>query len=354
MVGIRVAILWTRWSGYMEACYRELASRPSVEIFVCMQKESGAAPFDPSRFSQKPNLLMYDERPDAASLKEQLRSFQPDIVLICSWNIPEYRQAARLSSGRSVRVLGMDNQWHGTAKQILGILAFRTAWRGLYDIALVSGPRQYAFARLLGFRNGRIYLGNYSCDVELFSRVSHQAIARRWLYVGRSAPEKGLDVLISAYRQYRSTVTDPWPLTLVGLREAIEGEPGVECVGFVQPEDLPSVFGQATALILPSRFEPHGVIVQEAAAAGLVIICSDAVGAGDVFVRPGLNGMIFETGSVSGLAEALVEIHGWDAADLSEASTTSRSVALQFTPQGWASTLLALARSGCQWNRRKS
>jgi len=131
---------------------------------------------------------------------------------------------------------------------------------------------------------------------------------------------------------------------LVGLREAIEREPGVECVGFIQPEDLPGVFGQATALILPSRFEPHGVIVQEAAATGLAIICSDAVGAGDLFVRSGLNGMIFETGSVSGLAEALVEMHGWDAADLTEASMTSRSLALQFTPRGWASTLLALAR----------
>jgi glycosyltransferase involved in cell wall biosynthesis len=329
----------------MEACYRELASTPSVEILVCMQKESGAAPFDPSRFSQKPNLLMYDERPDAEELKQQLASFQPDIVLICSWNIPEYREVARVSSRRSVRVLGMDNQWHGTAKQILGIFAFRTIWRGLYDVALVSGARQYAFARLLGFRHGRIHLGNYSCDVELFSRVTHRAVARRWLYVGRSAPEKGLDILIAAYRQYRSTIKDPWPLMLVGLGEAIEREPGVECVGFVQPEDLPSVFGQATALILPSRFEPHGVIVQEAAAAGLAIICSDAVGAGDLFVRPGLNGVVFGTASVSDLARALIEIHGWDATDLSEASATSRNLALQFTPRGWTSTLLSLART---------
>jgi glycosyltransferase involved in cell wall biosynthesis len=344
MVDIRVAILWTRWSGYMEACYRELASTPSVEIFVCMQKESGSAPFDPARFSQKPNLLMYDERPDAVALRRQLNSFQPDIVLICSWNIPEYRQVARLSAGRSVRVLGMDNQWRGTAKQILGILAFRTIWRRLYDVALVSGPRQYAFARLLGFGNDKIHLGNYSCDVELFSRVTNQAVAKRWLYVGRNAPEKGLDILIGAYKQYRSTVTDPWPLMLVGLHQAIEREPGVECVGFVQPEDLPRIFGQATALILPSRFEPHGVIVQEAAAAGLAIICSDEVGAGDLFVRPGLNGIVCATASVSDLAKGLIEVHGWDSADLSEASATSRNLALQFTPRGWASTLLTLAR----------
>ena len=248
----------------------------------------------------------------------------------------------------------MDNQWRRTAKQIVGVLVFRTMWRNLFDAAFVPGPRQYAFARLLGFGDDRIHLGYYSCDVDLFSGVTPQAVTKRWLYVGRSAPEKGLDILIPAYRRYRSAVTDPWPLMLVGLREAVEHEPGVECVGFVQPEDLPTVFGQATALVLPSRFEPYGVVVQEAAAAELAIVCSDAVGAGDVFVRSSLNGVVCATASISALAEGLIEIHRWDAADLSEASTMSRSLALQYTPRGWANTLLNLANSSCQRRRWKS
>jgi glycosyltransferase involved in cell wall biosynthesis len=345
-VTTRVAILWTRWSGYMEACYRDLASRTSVELFACIERENKLAPFDPSRFTSKPRLLMYDNgRPDAVLLEQQLESFKPDLILICSWHIAAYRHVAKRFAGRAVRVLAMDNQWRGTATQFLGILAFRTIWRDLYDAALVSGPRQYAFARLLGFRDGRIHLGNYSCDVELFSRAERRDITKRWLYVGRNAPEKGLDILMEAYKRYRSSVADPWALRLVGLHEPIDAEPGVESAGFIQPEDLPGIFEQATALVLPSRFEPHGVIVQEAAAAGLVIVCSDEVGAGDVFVRQGLNGVVFTTSSASNLTEALVAVHGWDAAHLASASATSRSLAQQFTPKAWSSTILALACS---------
>jgi glycosyltransferase involved in cell wall biosynthesis len=341
----RVAILWAHWSGYMEACHRELVSRPSVETFVCMQKESGAAPFDPDRFSQKPNVLVYDKRPDATVLRQRLSAFAPNVVLIVSWNVPEYRQVARLSSGKCIRVVGMDNQWHGTSKQILGIVAFRTIWRDLYDVAMVPGPRVYAFARLLGFPDAAIRLGLYSCDVERFSKVVAQDNQRRWLFIGRDIPAKGLDLLLAAYRQYRSTVADPWPLLIVGAHEGQHDQEGIEYAGFVQPNELASVFGQATTLILPSRFEPHGVVVQEAAAAGLSLVCSDAVGAGDVFVRRGLNGMVFETGSSAALVRALVDIHGWSADRLREASIVSRQLAAQFTPRTWADTLLTLARS---------
>jgi glycosyltransferase involved in cell wall biosynthesis len=344
-MGIRIAILWTTWSGYMEACYRELVSRPSVETFVCMQRESKSAPFDPNRFSQKPNLLVYDEQPDAIALRERLSAFEPNVVLICSWHIPGYRQVARLSSGRSVRVLGMDNQWCGSPKQFLGILAFRTIWRDFYDVALVPGPRQYAFARMLGFADEAIRLGLYSCDVESFSRVVPRDEQRRWLFIGRDIPEKGLDLLFAAYHQYRSTVADPWPLVIVGAHEGQHDQEGIEYAGFVQPNALASVFGRTTALILPSRFEPHGVVIQEAAAAGLSLVCSQAVGAGDAFVRRGLNGMVFETGSSAALARALVEIHGWSPDRLREASIVSRQLAAQFTPRTWASTLVELAQS---------
>ena len=41
------------------------------------------------------------------------------------------------------------------------------------------------------------------------------------------------------------------------------------------------------AFVLPSRKEPWGVVVQEAAAARMPVICSDSVGAGDHLVRHG-------------------------------------------------------------------
>jgi len=240
----------------------------------------------------------------------------------------------------------MDNQWRGTAKQILGVLAFRTMWRDLYDVSFVTGPRQYAFSRLMGFPVKAIRIGLYTCDVESFLSVGRGDTHRRWLFIGRNVPEKGLDLLLAAYCQYRTAVPDPWPLLVVGAGERPPEEKGIEYAGFVQPTELASVFARTTTMILPSRFEPHGVVVHEAAAAGLSLVCSEEVGAGDTFIRRGLNGIVVENGSIGKLAGALVDIHGWSPGRLREASILSRQLAAQFTPRMWASTLVELVQAG--------
>ena len=59
------------------------------------------------------------------------------------------------------------------------------------------------------------------------------------------------------------------------------------------------------AFVLPSRKEPWGVVVQEAAAARMPVICSNAVGAGDHLVEDGESGFVFESGNAEELAGKL-------------------------------------------------
>jgi glycosyltransferase involved in cell wall biosynthesis len=63
-------------------------------------------------------------------------------------------------------------------------------------------------------------------------------------------------------------------------------------MGFVQVQELPSFFNRYRCLILPSVFEPWGVVVHESVSCGLAVITSVACGAGAVFVRHGYNGFI--------------------------------------------------------------
>ena len=52
---------------------------------------------------------------------------------------------------------------------------------------------------------------------------------------------------------------------------------------------------QAHLLALPSRYEPHGIVVGEALAAGTPVLASDVVGAACGLVRNGENGAIFRS-----------------------------------------------------------
>jgi glycosyltransferase involved in cell wall biosynthesis len=62
------------------------------------------------------------------------------------------------------------------------------------------------------------------------------------------------------------------------------------------------------ALILPSRDEPWGLVVNEAMTCGVPIIASDICGCVDDLVFHGRNGYIFPVNDIEKLAEAMLAI----------------------------------------------
>src|SRR5205807_6975633 len=57
--------------------------------------------------------------------------------------------------------------------------------------------------------------------------------------------------------------------------------------GYIPYEDLPNYYHDADVFIHAGIREPWGVSVQEAMAAGLVVLCSEAVGAGELLANSG-------------------------------------------------------------------
>jgi len=62
--------------------------------------------------------------------------------------------------------------------------------------------------------------------------------------------------------------------------------------------------------VLPSAFEPWGLVINEVMNAGRAVVVSDQVGCGPDLVRPGENGAVFPAGDVAGLRQALVDLVG--------------------------------------------
>ena len=134
------------------------------------------------------------------------------------------------------------------------------------------------------------------------------------LFVGTLMMRKGVDLLFEAYFDVCKDRTDT-ALVLLGAgsmqdwaknfakRKGIEKQVFFE--GFVQPEDLPRYYAMSDIFVLPSRQEPFGAVVCEAAAAGLPLVVSDAVGAASDFVHDEKNGFQFVNESQEMLARKL-------------------------------------------------
>jgi glycosyltransferase involved in cell wall biosynthesis len=79
----------------------------------------------------------------------------------------------------------------------------------------------------------------------------------------------------------------------------------VKFLGFVNQSQLPSTYAASDFLVLPSLFEPFGLVVNEAMLCGLPAVVSDRVGAKFDLVRPNENGYVFPAGDVEALAGVL-------------------------------------------------
>jgi glycosyltransferase involved in cell wall biosynthesis len=351
MKRVRVAYLQKAPSGHADACLRALSR--DAELFVTMPPSLQDAPYDRTMFDWPTNTYALTSLRQDDGLVEAVQSFRPDVTLVVGWEQPTYRRCALALRGSSLRVVCMDNQWLATPKQFLGIATRRLYLRPFFDAAFLPGQRQTDFALRLGFPHDRIYEGFYSADVDAFTNVPSLGKGtghdrRAFVFAGRLVDSKGVRVLLDAYAQYREAVADPWTLLMLGtgaLGALASQQSGVELAGFVPPAQLPLYLARASFLVLPSRFEPWGVVVHEAVAAGLGCICTARVGAADAFVRDGENGVIVAEDSVATLAKALSWSHELSGSKLAEVSALSRTLARRYTPERWAETVLAMARS---------
>jgi glycosyltransferase involved in cell wall biosynthesis len=156
------------------------------------------------------------------------------------------------------------------------------------------------------------------------------------LFVGRLEREKGVEVLLEAWR---IASLERAVLAFAGdgpLSRRVPNE-----IGSLAPDDLPPLYAAADVLVLPSVAtatfkEPWGLVVNEAMLQGTPVIASDAVGAvAGGLVHDGRNGLVFPSGDARALAARLSALRG-DRAMRETLGRAAREDVREYTPQAWA------------------
>ena len=132
-----------------------------------------------------------------------------------------------------------------------------------------------------------------------------------FLYVGRFAPEKNVELVLEAYRRASAMVPQGvMRLVLAGTgpREAAlrrMAREGVTFLGHLDRErELPELYANADAFVFASTTETLGLVVLEAMASGIPVVAAPAGGVRD-HLRHGVNGLAFPAGDAEALSAAM-------------------------------------------------
>jgi glycosyltransferase involved in cell wall biosynthesis len=133
-----------------------------------------------------------------------------------------------------------------------------------------------------------------------------------------------------------------WELWCIGTGDRWEARvihPQIKHIGFVQPGDMAEYVRQTGVFVLPSLIENWGVAVQELAAAGFPLICSERVGAASEFLQKGENGFLFHPQKKEELIAIFRQVITMTSEELNRMGKISHNQAQKITPETWAKTL---------------
>jgi glycosyltransferase involved in cell wall biosynthesis len=194
------------------------------------------------------------------------------------------------------------------------------------DGFLAIGSWNEAYWRNHGVPAAKVQTALYAVDNERFSQKARQsyavvqALRAKWgasedapvfLFAAKLTPVKAPDLLLRAFKMLDCASarlvfvgSGPQAESLRQLARSLRVE-GVHWEGFVNQMELPVYYKAADVLVLPSRFEPWGLVVNEAMACGTPCIVSSLVGSGADLIEGRDTGLVFQSGSEEALVSAL-------------------------------------------------
>ncbi|MCX6728182.1 MAG: glycosyltransferase family 1 protein [Candidatus Saccharibacteria bacterium] len=140
-------------------------------------------------------------------------------------------------------------------------------------------------------------------------------------FVGTLEPRKDLPTLIEAYRKLPNSIKDECCLVLAGgngwkteksrkaIDDAKEAGENVIHVGFIDGDDGPAFFQQASLYVMPSTYEGFGIPVLEAMASGCPVIASDIPVLREVAGDAALFAKVGDSDSFCGAIKKLIGNH---------------------------------------------
>jgi glycosyltransferase involved in cell wall biosynthesis len=351
-MSIKVAFLLSHPIQYFSPLFRKLARSAAIDLTVLYCSRHGLQARVDEKFGvafawdiallEGYKYKFLQNFPKDTSPRGPLSLFNPgilrellqeryDALIVHGYNYLTYWLAFLGAKAASTRLL-LRGESHLLARRSF----FRRSLKALplkvlcrfSDGYLAIGSRSAQYAQHCGVPKNRIFITPYCVDNDFFARQDEEKERFKaqmlkalrlpsgitiFAFFGKLYPRKAPFDLLRAFEKLGSEraallfVGDGISRKHLEDYEAKSNILNVRFTGFVNQSRLPMYYDLADVVVLPSREEPWGLVINEAMASGCAVVVSDVCGCACDLVREGENGYTFPAGDVEALSRALRE-----------------------------------------------
>jgi glycosyltransferase involved in cell wall biosynthesis len=330
----RVAFVTDIPTPYMLEVLKALAGLVDLTVMFCASSGSRGMPWGsgdelPFEHQVIDGLTIRSGAPDrpdyylSPRVLAALASSRAEAVVSAGYSIPTAYAAIYCRMRRAPLIIYSD----GTSAYESGLgrhqlVARAVLLRAASACVAKSKPAAERFIEL-GARPERVFLAPHSSTLDRLWGIAADreyagGEALTVLTAGRLVPHKGVDKLLLAVAAARRKCpgihlvvvgSGPDEERLRALASEL-GQDDVEFAGFVDHRDMPEHYAAADVFAFPTLDDPFGIVLLEAAAAGLPLIASPHGGATWDLIEDRTSGLIADPLDTDALAAALVEVAG--------------------------------------------
>ena len=308
----RLVIVTNIPAPYRLPIYTLLAQEPDIELHVvyCSGREPdrewnlGQMPF--AHTFLKKSFLSYRGRYIYYNLDvwAVFQSLKPDIVVTTGFN-PTHLMAyawTRLHGARHVAMTDGTLESEATLTALhrwirRNVYAHTAAFIGASDGTM----RLY---RSYGIISNVMFKSHLCADNARFFNAPPQAKIYDFIFCGRFEAVKNPFFALDVARETARRLGRRVSIVFVGsgglegeirsYAKTVEAEVETSFAGFARQEALPEWYGASRIFLFPTRWDPWGVVANEACAAGVPTLISDVAGSAGELVRDGDNGFVLQ------------------------------------------------------------
>lgn len=234
------------------------------------------------------NSVMFGNRRLAYSLVTKLISNKPDIIITSEVNLSSWIALfiTKIINPRAKFYTFFDDSYDGAISKSRVNKLMRSFFQLWIDGLFV--PSEFVLSAYSApcyvvpiVHNPYRFINRFNLQESSTTRVQGTD-SLTLIFVGRLISEKNVLTLIEAIRGL--DIVEELKIVGIGpLRQTVEvlanEESKVNYIGYLQGQDLYNEMIEADVLVLPSLWEPFGVVINEAQIVGKRVICSNKVGA---------------------------------------------------------------------------